>query len=142
MNKQELQERLGPLHERLGNPQAVVLAVTGGTEQVTGRARFVARFPVRREVGVQPVTVYDETGVVIPSRLVESVLVEDTALPPNRIWWSVVLEFAVTNLGVQETRPYLALYAVSPASRSGDTAFWESLPILSAPVTEHPLTQL
>jgi len=115
---------------------ALVVLNTSDVPAPAGRVTFRAAFPVRAEVGSRPVTVRDEAGAVVPSRIMAQSVTPDPALPPGRVLWSLTLEFAVDALPAHTGRAYAAVYADSPASRAGDVTFWEALPSLSLNVVE------
>ena len=105
------------------------------------RLRFHAAFPVRATLGAQPVTLRDEHGTIIPSRLIESTLTAHPDLPSDRRLWTLTLEFVASDIPAQGWRTYAATFAASPESHSDDTAFWSALPKADLAVSEtdcHP----
>ena len=127
------------------NPTAtralVILSPSPTPYHAPTRLRFHAAFPVRAALGAQPVTVCDEQGAVIPSRLTESSLTSHPDIPADRCLWSLTLEFVASNIPARGWRTYAAAFGASPESRSDDTAFWSTLPEADLPVFEtdcHP----
>lgn len=115
--------------------RALVVINPGMEAVVQSRTLYKADFPIRRSVGAQPVTVFDETGSVIPSRLIRSELVEDRDLPEDRVRWVLELEIVVTVLG-RHARTYGAMFGASSQSRSEEGAYWDRLPTVPLPVWE------
>jgi hypothetical protein len=103
-----------------GGPETVALVVVNGDDAPVerGLAVFHARFPVRTEIGAQPVTVRDAAGQVVPSRIADQSLDEDEALPPGRVWWSLELWFLADDLPAQGWRAYAATYGAAPNARA------------------------
>jgi hypothetical protein len=135
----ELLGRLNTAALVQGDPAAtralVVVNSTDAAIDVTV-ARFHAAFPVRAAIGAQPVTVRDERGNVVPSRLVESALTVRTDLPPDRRLWTLTLEFVGTGIPARGWRTYAATFGASPESRDRDEAFWSALPCAGLVVYE------
>jgi hypothetical protein len=87
---------------------ALVVVNPGDAPVERGLAVFHARFPVRAEIGAQPVTVRDAAGQVVPSCIADQSQDEDDALPPGRVWWSLELWFLADDLPAQGWRAYAA----------------------------------
>jgi hypothetical protein len=117
-------------------PIRALIVLNAGAAAVSGRASFAAAFPVRAEIGAQPVTVRDAAGRIVPSRLCESRLSSADGLPPDRLLWTLTLEFAVTDLPARRWRTYAATFGEAAASRSDDSAFWAALEATGLPVGE------
>jgi hypothetical protein len=136
-----LAERVETLPLQRGGQLTRALVVVNETpEERTGRARFAATFPIRASVGAQPVTLWDTTGDIVPSRVTVSILREDASLPTGRVWWEMALEFAVT-VPARGWTTIGATFGEAEDSRADDAAFWETLPLLDCAVVEtecHP----
>jgi hypothetical protein len=108
---------------------------------VAVRVCYRVTFPIRAALGPQPVTVWNASGDVVPSRVTVSETRADASLPPDRIWWTLELEFVVDAVPPQGWTTVGATFGHSPASRSDDASFWETFPLLSLTVVEtdcHP----
>jgi hypothetical protein len=80
------------------------------------RVRFSAAFPTR---AVKPVTVRDEHGAVVPSRIVHETATRSPDLPEGKFLWSLVLEFAIRDgLPPYSGRAFGASYEPSVADES------------------------
>jgi hypothetical protein len=100
-----------------------------------------ATFPIRSAIGPQSVTVWNTLGEVVPSRITVSETHADTTLPPDRVWWTLELEFVVEAIPAHGWTTVGATFGDSAGSRSDDPSFWEGLPLLSLSVVEtdcHP----
>lgn len=125
--------------QRPGGVPTVALVVFNDTDRAVppGRVRFSASFPTRAP---KPVTVRDDRGSVVPSRIASQSLDPDAlGLPPGRSLWSLTLEFALPDgLPARTARAFAASYEESP-----ECAIDASLPLLPLPVHEtdcHPGT--
>jgi len=74
---------------------------------------YTARFPVRREVGPQPVLVRDPAGAVVPCRIVHERLEEDPDVAP-RVWWAFDLLLVLRDVPARGWRTYAATYGPAP----------------------------
>ena len=83
-------------------------------------------YPRRAAVGPQPVTVRDEAGRAVPSRLGGERLDEDTVLPPGKLWWTFDIEFLVSDIPALGWRSYAATYGRPPDSAGVDEATWKA----------------
>ena len=137
METAELLARINTLPLRRESTLTRALVVRNpANAPATGRVRFQAAFPIRAAVGPQPVTVWDATRKVLPCRLTVSETCPDTALPPDRIWWKMELEFFVEDAPANGWLTVGAAFGESSASQSDDAAFWETLPLLPLSVVE------
>lgn len=106
--------------EPLGRPDAPTVALVvfnfGPATVPPCRVRFSAVFPTR---SVQPVTVRDERGNIVPSRIVEETITRAPELPDGKFLWSLLLEFAVREgLPPDSARTFGASYESSETDRS------------------------
>lgn len=103
---------------------ALVVFNFSETMVVPCRVRFAAAFPTRAP---KPVTVRNEYGSIVPSRIVRETITSGTLdLPAGKILWSLVLEFAVLdNFSPRTARAFAASYETSARVASQ----WEDLPL-------------
>jgi hypothetical protein len=120
---------------RRGDVPTVALVVVNASEITTppSRVRFSAGFPTS---GPKPVTVRDDRGEVVPSRIVsQSVYADAIGISSGRVLWSLVLEFAVPmGLHAHTARAFGASYEESESAQSG--ALLDALPLADLPVYE------
>ncbi len=112
------------LHQGDTPTVALIVVNTGERDVPEGVAEFSARFSVRASVGAQAVTVRDANGNVVPSRIAFQSLTPDPALPPDRVWWTLRLQFVVANVFARGWRSYGAAYGRHLDS-DAPAAFWD-----------------
>jgi len=116
-------------------PTVALIVVNRGERDVPEAvADFHARFPVRAPVGAQPVTIWDADGNVVPSRLASQTLTADPALPPDRLWWTLHLQFVARAVPARGWRAYAATYGRHPDSDA--PACWEKRAALAVYETD------
>jgi hypothetical protein len=109
-----------------GTPTKALVVFNPRADNVTfGVAVFHARFPVRTETGARPITVRDDQGRVIPSRVVDETLsAADTPGGGNRVIWSFDLQLLVCDIPARGFRTFAASYGYDRASEAEPEA-WE-----------------
>ena len=124
---QALAARMDTAALRQGDtPTKALVVFNTGSAPASAVAVFRARFPVRAEVGPQPVAVRDEAGRTVPSRIVNETLTGDAAHPGKRIWEFDLL-FRADDVPARGWRAYAATYG-----RASDAPEWEE-PAASSP---------
>lgn len=133
----DLAERIDtlPLQGNDNVPVRALVVVNLG-ERVSGRVRFAAAFPIRREMGSQPVAVRDYEGNIVPSRLTIDVITESENLPAGRVLWTMELEFVLEAIHAKSWMTFSAVFVSSPESRSKEASLFEQLPLLPLIVME------
>ncbi len=120
---------------RRDDAPTVALVVVNASQATMppSRVHFSATFPTS---GPKPVTIRDDRGDVVPSRIVsQSVSANAPGISPGRVLWSLVLEFAVPmGLPARTARAFGASYTESDSERSG--AILDALPLADVPVYE------
>ncbi|MBC8137221.1 MAG: hypothetical protein H8F28_15180 [Fibrella sp.] len=135
----ELLARINTEPLRQPDTATVALVVFNPTEMVVPpcRVRFGAAFLTG---AAKPVTVRDDHGSIVPSHIVHETITTDAPdLPPGKVLWSLVLEFALPDgLPSRIARAFAAAYETPPAL----THTFNHLPLrLDLPVYEtacHP----
>jgi hypothetical protein len=139
LERENLPDRINTLPLRRGDMPTRALVVRNPNRAPVDspvRVRYRATFPIRAAVGPQPVTVWNAAGEVVPSRQTLSETRAEANLPPDRVWWTLELELVVDAVPAQGWTTLGAAFGSSPASRSDDEPFWETLPLLPLPITE------
>ncbi len=92
---------------RAGVPTVALVVVNAGESDAPPcRVRFSAAFVVRE---IAPVTVRDDAGNIVPSRIVD----EARTPHPNGVLWSLMLEFAVGGVPARSAKTFAAGYEAS-----------------------------
>lgn len=122
----DLLDRLNtaPLQQGDAPTRALVALNPSDAAITTALGVFPARFPVRREVGAQPVTVWDTQGNVLPCRVANERLKEDPAIAP-RIWWTFDLLVVLRDIPAQGWRAVAATYG-QPPPLPEEAAIWQA----------------
>ncbi|MDX1931336.1 MAG: hypothetical protein SFU56_01900 [Capsulimonadales bacterium] len=136
MNLQEWAERIDTSSLTGGAPTRALVVFNRTDQAGSGRVRFAASFPMRREVCPQPVTVRSPEGPVVPSRLTVSEVTDEPAQGAGRVRWTMELEFVVEEVPPGGWKTYAATFGFSEASGSGDSARFDGMPLLAWPVVE------
>jgi len=97
---------------------------------------YPARFPIRREVGPQPVLVRDAAGEIVPCRLVNERLEEDADIAP-KLWWAFDLLLVLRDVPALGWRAYAATYGQATPVPD-EEALWRAAlaSVLRLPVAE------
>jgi hypothetical protein len=113
-----------PLQQGHGTTRALVV-FNAECAPYSGPVRFRATFPIRTDFGPRPVIVRDATGGIVPSHLTHSETAPRPGLPPDKVLWTMELEF-IAVAPARGWRTYAATFGYSPLSRADDAAFWQS----------------
>jgi hypothetical protein len=115
-------------------PTRALVVVNPEPTPYSGPVRFRATFPIRTAVGPRPITVRDASGTVVPSRLIASLLTPRENLPPDKVLWTMELEF-VAVVPARGWRSYSSTFGYTPLSRAGDADYWQqqTVAVLSSP---------
>lgn len=137
--RRALIERIDTRKFQRGETPTVALIVFNPSEESAGGvAAFCAAFRIRAEVGPQPVTVRDEEGWVVPSRIVEETVGE--VWPDGRRHWTLEMHFLTSEIPARGWRAYGVSYGYAKESEAGfGTDDSAPLPFLSVEETDcHP----
>jgi hypothetical protein len=103
----------------------LIVVNSGERDVLEGVAEFSARFfrarerrrPTGHGLGRELAASCRRASRTRPSRLTPT-------LPPDRLWWTLRLQFVVADVPARGARAYAAAYGEHPAS-NGPASFWE-----------------